>query len=207
MQNGTVDLMRNRSIVILLAATAALSGWGQSPSQSSTQNHFVVTSHQVALTLSDRGMPVSDDHVSLLANVVATDPHPVLDVLSVKPWGTESTGTQAESRSLIELACHVPGGCLPFYAVVTGSRSPARASGAPVSSPIAASARRATFDAIMRAGTHAILIMDDKRSQVQLTVISLENGNAGDKIRVSSPDHKQVYTAEVVNASLLKRSY
>jgi len=52
-----------------------------------------------------------------------------------------------------------------------------------------------------------MLEMDDNRSHIQVSVISLENGNAGDKIRVSSPDRKQVYTAEVIDANLLKRSY
>lgn len=197
--------MTARLIAILLAATAALSGWGQSPSQAQAQNHFVVTAHQVARTLSDRGMSIADDHVSLLANVVATEPNPVLDLLSIKPWGTGASGPQSGSRSLIELACHSPGACLPFYAVVTGqAKTPVAAS---VASPIAAITRHATFNAIMRAGTHATLVMEDKRSHIQLTVISLENGNAGDKIHVASPDHKQVYLAEVVNANLLKRSY
>jgi flagella basal body P-ring formation protein FlgA len=59
----------------------------------------------------------------------------------------------------------------------------------------------------MRVGTHAMLEMDDQRSHVKVSVISLENGNAGDRIRVSSPDRKQVYTAEVIGANLLKRSY
>jgi hypothetical protein len=200
--------MTARLIAILLAATAALSGWGQSPSQAQAQNHFVVTAHQVARTLSDRGMSIADDHVSLLANVVATEPNPVLEILSIKPWGAGASGPQSGSRSLIELACHSPGACLPFYAVVTGQGPPAKTpAAASVTSPIAANTRHATFNAIMRAGTHATLIMEDKRSHVQLTVISLENGNAGDKIHVASPDHKQVYLAEVVNANLLKRSY
>jgi flagella basal body P-ring formation protein FlgA len=59
----------------------------------------------------------------------------------------------------------------------------------------------------MRAGTHATMLMDDDRSHIQIAVISLENGVAGHSIRVTSPDHKQVYVAEVVNASLLRKSY
>ena len=59
----------------------------------------------------------------------------------------------------------------------------------------------------MRAGTHATLVMDDDRSHIQVAVISLENGMAGHRIRVSSPDHKQVYFGEVVNARLLRGSF
>jgi flagella basal body P-ring formation protein FlgA len=59
----------------------------------------------------------------------------------------------------------------------------------------------------MRAGAHATLVMDDDRAHIQIAVISLENGLAGHRIRVASPDHKQVYVAEVVNASLLRKSF
>jgi flagella basal body P-ring formation protein FlgA len=59
----------------------------------------------------------------------------------------------------------------------------------------------------MRSGTHAVLQMDDNRSHVQIAVISLQDGSAGDRIRVASPDRKQIFTAEVIGANLLKRSY
>jgi hypothetical protein len=52
-----------------------------------------------------------------------------------------------------------------------------------------------------------MLVMDDDRSHIQIAVISLENGMTGHKIRVASPDHKQFYVAEVVNAHLLRRSF
>jgi len=50
-------------------------------------------------------------------------------------------------------------------------------------------------------------VMDDARSHVQISVISLENGIAGHRIRVTSPDHKQFYVAEVVSANLVRRSF
>ncbi len=59
----------------------------------------------------------------------------------------------------------------------------------------------------MPAGTHAILIMDDHRSHIQVAVISLEKGIAGHWIRVASLDHKQFYVGEVVSANLLKGSF
>jgi flagella basal body P-ring formation protein FlgA len=59
----------------------------------------------------------------------------------------------------------------------------------------------------MRVGTRAMLVMDDDRSHIQIAVVSLENGITGHKIRVASPDHKQVYIAEVVSGHLLRRSF
>ena len=63
------------------------------------------------------------------------------------------------------------------------------------------------MDITMRAGTHATLVMDDNRSHIQVAVISLENGIAGHRIHVASPDHKQIYVGEVVNANLLRGSF
>jgi flagella basal body P-ring formation protein FlgA len=59
----------------------------------------------------------------------------------------------------------------------------------------------------IRSGAHATLVMDEERAHIEVAVISLENGMAGQKIRVASPNHKQVYVAEVVSANLLKRSF
>jgi flagella basal body P-ring formation protein FlgA len=59
----------------------------------------------------------------------------------------------------------------------------------------------------IRAGAHATMVMDDERAHIQVAVVSLENGIAGHRIRVASPDHKQIYVAEVVNANLLRRSF
>lgn len=194
-------IARCAAVLILLAT--GFSGRAQSQSQ----DCFGLSAQQVARTLSDRGMQIAEDRVSLLAKVVATEPHPVLDVLSFEPLGVRWTSGHAESHSLIKLGCHVPGTCLPFYALVEwpeGTTAPAGA-GAPFAS--ANNRLRAKAAITMRVGTHATLEMDDNRSHIQVTVISLENGNAGDKIRVSSPDRKQVYTAEVIDANLLKRSY
>jgi len=49
--------------------------------------------------------------------------------------------------------------------------------------------------------------LDDHRSRIRVSVVSLEKGAAGSRIRVASPDHKQVYVAEVVSSSQLKASF
>jgi flagella basal body P-ring formation protein FlgA len=59
----------------------------------------------------------------------------------------------------------------------------------------------------MRAGTHAVLIMNDRRMRIQIPVISLETGKAGETIHVASPDRKQVYEGEVVDGTLLWRKF
>jgi hypothetical protein len=145
------------------------------------QDHFALTPAQVARAISNAATPTSEQQVSLPARVVSTVPDPELDVVSLE-------------SSRVRLACRQPAQCLPFYALVSGAapaaqRAPAKA------------------DFTMRAGDHATLIMDDNRAHIQVKVISLENGMAGKRVRVSSLDHKQIYFGEVVNASLLKGTF
>jgi hypothetical protein len=141
--------------------------------------------------------------------VVASEPSPLLEVLSVKPLGDRSSGKHSESHSLVKMGCRVAGACLPFYSIV--SKPAAVLDNVQVARDISYTGNSAALKPrdkiMMRQGTHATLMMNDSRMQVQVSVISLENGIAGHKIRVESPDHKQKYTAEVVSANLLKRSF
>jgi hypothetical protein len=181
-------------------AAVSLSGWGQA------QKHFALTAHQVAQALSDSGLRIADQQVLLLANVVAAEPDPALELLSVVPLGEGGAGQRSDSRYRVRMACQQPGKCLPFYAIVSWPQgTAARASG--VSAFSASGALQPKPVVTMRAGTHATMVIDDKRSHIQIAVISMEGGMAGHRIRVASPDHKQVYVAEVVSANLLKGSF
>ena len=193
--------MTSKWIAMLSIAAMSLTGW----SQSQLQDSFALTADQVAQSVSKGGIEVAGDQVFLLANVVAKVPYPALDVLSVEPLGDKWFGGRSGTHSWVKLGCHLRGECLPFYAVVSWSREPAgRATNKSIASPAALTPKKVIT---MRAGTHATMLMDDDRSHIQIAVISLENGIAGHSIRVTSPDHKQVYVAEVVNASLLRKSY
>ena len=189
----------------LLMATVCLPGWGQSR----PQQRFALTAHQIAQALSGSGNRIEDQQVTLLAQVVATEPSPILDIVSAKPLGDRLAGKHDGSRLLVKLACHVPDACLPFYSIVSSPEATIESTPSPLSAfADAGNALLKTNAAItMRAGAHATLEMDDARSRIQVAVISLENGITGHRIRVASPDHKQVYVAEVINASLLRKSF
>jgi hypothetical protein len=187
---------------VLLMASISLPGWGQSK----PQDHFPLAPHQVAQSLSVNGVQVADEQVSLLAKVVATEPNPTLDILSVEPLGNRASSARSEAGSLVKLACHLPGRCLPFYAIV---RWPDGTTGSPSGASFATGTGALKPNTVftIRAGVHATMVMDDDRSHIQVAVVCLENGIAGHRIRVASPDHKQIYVAEVVNANLLRRSF
>jgi hypothetical protein len=199
--------MRKRQISILLVAAISLPGLGYS--QPGPQESFAITAENVARTFSSKGIQTAGLQVSLLARVVATEPDPVMDVLSIEPRGKKQFAESNEASYMVKLGCHLNGVCLPFYAIVSkkdetagsetmGSMVPL----VPVNSTLKQGAA-----VTMRAGARARLVMDDGRSQVEVAVISLENGIAGHKIHVSSPDHKQVYLAEVVSSTLLTRNF
>jgi hypothetical protein len=197
--------MRARWLSVSLMAAMSMPGWGQSQSQ----DRFALTAEQVARALSDGGTPTTNTQVSLLTRVVATESSPVLDVLSIDPLGKRPMAEHSPPRSRVRLGCHLPGICLPFYAIVSwleppvGLAATASHASAGINNPVS----KANLDIIMRAGTHATLVIDDNRSHIQVAVISLENGIAGHRIHVASPDHKQVYVGEVVNANLLRGSF
>jgi hypothetical protein len=201
--------MTARWIAISLMAAMGLPGSAQSPSQ----HRFTLTAGQVARavarTHSDPRIQITDEQVTLLAKVVATDPDPVLDIRSVAPLGDRRSAGHTETYSKIKLVCRLPGTCLPFYAIVSWPAETAgRATTALSASPTVANVvSKTTSEITMRAGAHATLVMDDDRSHIQVPVISLENGIAGHRIRVASPDRKQVYVAEIVSANLLKGSF
>ncbi len=184
---------------LLMAAT---SGAQQTPSAS--QNHFPLTPAQVALAVSSSGLPTAPERVSLLTRVVATEPEPALDVLSVETLGKGSLH-QAGDRWRVKLACHIARKCLPFYALVSSPTSTAQA--AKPMPALTSTVWNAQSEITMKVGTHATLVLDDQRSHIQVAVVSLENGIVGHRIHVASPDHKQTYIGEVVNARLLKGSF
>jgi hypothetical protein len=192
--------MTARWIPFLLMAAMGVPARGQSQSK----ERFALTASQVALAISSSGMQTTPEHVSLLSRVVATEPAPVLNVLSVEKLGkgllTESSGV----RLRVKLACRVPGKCLPFYVIVSSVPSTDWPTNIPAND---SSIGNANSEVTMKAGTHATLLIDDDRSHIQVAVISLENGIVGHRIHVASPDHKQTYVGEVVNARLLRGSY
>lgn len=199
--------MTTRLLPALLMMAMGLPGCTQAQSQ--LQRRFPLTAHQVAQALSGNGIQTMDEQVVLLANVVATESAPMLDILSVQPVGDRALDKHRELQFLVKLGCRLPGTCLPFYSILS------KPEGSVDSTPVAHASSVVIGDAalkpntgiVIRAGAHATLVMDDARSHIQITVISLENGIAGHTIHVASPDHKQVYTAEVVSANLVKRSF
>src|ERR1700744_5640068 len=144
-----------------------------------SQARFVLTTEQVAQALTEAGMTTLAAQVSLPARVVSLAPSPALDIVSIQQISKNSLTRASLDRAVVKLACHQPGECLPFYAMVAGMRPAALASGSNPSTSVTNTGRILRPDFTMPAGTHATLIMDDNRSHIKVAVVSLENGMAG----------------------------
>lgn len=193
-----------KSVSLLMLGSLPL--LGQSPSQ----QRFEITTRQIVQALSDKGIHISEKQVSLVASVVSTRHQPLLDILSIEPISGPLRSTQkTEIASWVKVACHQPNVCLPFYVVVSGlavSVGNVKGSGS-ADNANGMTPESSKSDVTMRAGAHAILVLDDNRSHLQLSVITLESGTAGHMIRVTSPDRKHVYSAEIVSEKVLKGSF
>jgi hypothetical protein len=197
--------MTARWLSVSLMAAMSMPAWGQYQQQ----HRFPLTAAQVARALSAGGIQTAEEQVSMLTRVFATESTPALDVLSVELLPRQPVTEHSPARSRVKLGCHLPGRCLPFYAIVSRLQPPfgLMATDSHALTGINRPGSKTNMDITMRAGTHATLVMDDNRSHIQVTVISLENGIVGHRIHVASPDHKQTYVGEVVNAHLLRGSF
>jgi hypothetical protein len=163
--------------------------------------HSEISTDQVAGAISRAGMSVLSEQVTLLSDVVAHTASPNLIVESIEPWG--------EGRMKARLGCANSEECLPFYVSIrcnqAGGERPGGAlldqSYAPVSRP-APNPR----SYVVRSGSRATLLLDRNHVHIRLSVICLENGAAGQRIRVESKDPKQTYVAEVVEGGVVRGS-
>lgn len=196
-----------------LAMAAALA-----PAAAATnQQRFPIESTQVKAALQTAHFSASGAEVVLLAHLTSTTTEPRFEVSEVLPWGTRSAH--------VRLVCMPSEECLPFYVAVEWpsvslARSALLAAGVPASaidraegvtpSSAMAFAPRTTAKTaaepvdVVRSGSRALLEMDGERLHVQVPVICLESGAAGNTIRVTGLDHRQTYEALVIDGKLLK---
>jgi hypothetical protein len=201
--------MAARWITGLVLAATSVTGHVQTYSQ----HRFTITQKQVAQaiahTLSDKGILIVEDQVSLVAKVVATDSSPALRIASMQQFVDNSSVRHLETRAMVKLDCLEPAACLPFYAVVSWPKGSVgyEKNALDTATSVRRNISKPTKEIVMHVGARAILTMDDNRAQIQISVISLENGEAGRRIRVASFDRKQIYFGEIVGPSLLKGTF
>jgi hypothetical protein len=150
----------------------------------SAQN--AIATEQIAAALSSAGINTTPEQVVLLTNVVATTTAPALRVESTELWG--------DHRIKVRLSCVRQEECLPFFVAVRGSQPQAVF---PVLASSPATPQAKPNSPAMRAGAHAVLLLEGGHIHIQLPVVCLENGEIGQTIRVTSLNHKLTYLAQV----------
>jgi hypothetical protein len=161
--------------------------------------HYAISTEQIAATVSRMGVQVLPEQVTLLTDVVATKVSPALKVRSIERWSNE--------RMMARLECENREECLPFFVGLRMGRGSTTAStgnlveGSPLFSSGPAGSSKAF---VVRSGSPATLMLDSDRVHIRLSVICLENGSPGQVIRVTGKDHRLVFTAQVIDGSLLK---
>jgi hypothetical protein len=161
----------------------------------------LITTDQVAATISAAAMIVSPEQVTLLTEVVAKSNTPSLRVESIEPWGSH--------RIKVRIGCSDQDECLPFYvAVHFDQENGAKLAGSHSdgSSSINSRPSQGPQSFVVRAGSRAVLLIDGGHVHVRLNVVCLENGATGQSIRVECKDPKQTYIARVVNGGVLRGS-
>jgi hypothetical protein len=182
-----------------LISVLALSGALAIPAAAAT-GRAAVTTEQVAAAISGTGVSVLPEQVTLLTNVTTKSDPPTLNVHSIEPWG--------DHRMKVRMECASQEECLPFYVSVRLDQKDGAIAAANLSNQPAANARP-NHDArsfALRAGSRATLLLDGGHVHIRLSVVCLENGDVGQKIRVESKDPRQTYVAEVVDGGILRGS-
>jgi hypothetical protein len=192
----TIQLGRILKLVVVLLTTTAYAY----PAAA----RFPVTSDQVIAAMRDRQLPIEGLHVTMPTSITASIDHPSLEIQSM----TLLTSHTAQ----LKVSCRERGVCLAFYVSATWPAQSATVILPPgpdhtIMQAGEAKLERATrSEPTLRAGSQALLLFEDDRLHIRLRVICEQSGLTGEKVRVTTPDHKQTYTAEILSPTLLKGS-
>lgn len=187
--------MKRYCLISVLALSAAMAiPAGAAPGRVS------VTTEQVAAAISGTGVSVSAEQVTMLTDVATKSDSPALNVQSIEPWG--------DHRMKVRMECSSRDECLPFYVSIRMNQKNGTMAAANL--PIQQSANprmsRDPNSFVVRAGSRATLLLDGGHVHIRLSVVCLENGNTGQKIRVETKEPHQTYVAEVIDGGVLRGS-
>ncbi len=167
------------------------------------QARYSVGADQVATAIDTLGVRIAPDQIAILTDVATNAPRPRLGIRSVVQLDA--------GRFIFRLECENEADCLPFMArVQVDPDSAVRMSAlfARLSllkeSFMGAAARPRKDPIVIQSGSRAMLLLDSERVHIRIPVICLQSGSAGETIRVSTPDHRQNYRAQVVKDGVLQ---
>jgi hypothetical protein len=183
-------MMRNKPILWSIVIAGAVV-----PAMAATPGHYPISTGDVAATINASGMAVSPDQITFLAEVVATRPAPALKLRSVEKIGSE--------RLSVRMECIQNDECLPFFVAIQADGQSEEQIAAIISrNPVTGIAPRAA--AVVRAGSTVNLFLDGEHVHIRIPVTCLGSGAPGQTIRVEDKSDRLVYSAQVVDASVVR---
>jgi hypothetical protein len=210
------NLNFGRALAVVAASTLAAA----TPIAQAQAKRFPVTTQMILSAMQQRQLSIDGVQVRIAAPVTAAVPNPTLDI--------QTFSSVDRQNAQIRIGCRNHTECLSFYVAVTwpaqsATAQPPAAQSQNVdqtnSAPVAPGMTASTFPAetndlrhtpspspTLRVGAPVTLVMENGPIHIRLHVISLQNGTVGETVRVSTPDRKQTYTAEIVAPNLLKGS-
>ena len=159
---------------------------------------YPVKADQVAASANKMGLEISPGQVTMLTDVVTTTTTPSLKVRSIE--------RQDKQGMLVRMECESRDQCLPFIVSIRADSAndmpviPSSRSLAVLGTP----SRSVSPQPVIRTGSPVTLLLDSDRVHIRIPVVCLENGATGQTIRVKSKDHHLIYTAQVIDGTLVK---
>lgn len=165
---------------------------------SAAAEHYAIGTSIIAAVISKAGVDTAPEQVSLLTEVVATTPAPILKVRSVEKLDSH--------RLLARLECENRDECLPFFVSIQVEQGiEAHGEAAKASATLSDSTLQPSVRSIvLRAGSLATLLLEGNHVHISIPVVCLQPGSLGQTIRVTDKNHRVVYSAQVIDGSLLK---
>ena len=155
---------------------------------------YAITTERIAQAVSNNGVQVSPDQVSLFTGVVASVANPELKVESIDHAGSQGV--------IARIACADSGQCLPFLVALHVTDGEAAEAVMTRFTPAASTFKPAAF--AVKQGATTALFLDGTHVHISLSVICLDSGAPGQTIRATSLDRHQVFTARVASDGTLR---
>jgi len=180
----------SRWMVAMMAAAAIQIGVPQA--QANTTGTAEQTEHAIARAFSMReGFAGGELTIKILRAPMPANVQ--LHVVSMQ----NAPGSQAV---LLRLACNDSRDCLPFYAVVRGTKLPAL----PQSGSLAAPSVNPPAKPLVRAGDRVEIVEQLSGMNLRSRGVCLQAGSIGNRIRVSTLTNHRIVLATIATANLVK---
>ena len=217
-------------ILGLVAATVLVAA--PSPIAQAQAKRFPVTNQMVLSAMQLRQLSIDGAQIRISAPVTASVPNPMLDIVTFSSIDKQNAQIRMTCRNKGEcLSFYVavtwpehPAAAPQATSQSSSQNTQSSQKVAPISAITSASSIPATPPTQaqpiryelppsaptrpdLRAGTPVTLVMEEGRIHIRLRVVSQQNGKVGENVRVSTPDRKQAFVAEIVAPNLLKGSF